>query len=330
MRKNKKPLILAMLLAIGIIAAVLAFGGDSEQTKETPTQEAGDAHGHEEGEAGEEGEHDEADGTEISEEAAQAAGIETAIAGPADIRETARLSGRVVLNQNRSALVKARFPGIVRGVFKEIGAPVKRGEKLATVESNDSLQVYAVPSPLDGVVLERNISVGDTAADMPIFTVADLSSLWVEFFVFAADMPNIQQGQAIQVRTLDGKAITESIIDTIQPMAESSSQTIVARATLDNASGQWRAGMTVQGDAVVRAQPVALAVPTSALQRMEGKDVVFVREGNRYRAAPVTTGLSDAQLTEITEGVSAGMEVVSKNSFVVKADIAKAGAEHEH
>lgn len=319
--KNKKPLLLG-LVAVVVIAGWFIFGTDTSPTKENAATHDHAEHGHDEAETG--------DSTEISDEAAQAAGIETAVAGPADIRETVRLSGRVILNQNRSAAVKARFPGIVRGVFKQVGEPVKRGEKLATVESNESLQVYAVPSPLDGVVLERNISVGDTAADTPIFTVADLSSLWVEFFVFAADMPNIQQGQPVQLRTLDGKLQAESVLDTIQPMAEASSQTVVARATLDNAGGQWRAGMTVQGDAVVRAQPVTLAVPTSALQRMEGKDVVFVREGTHYRAVPVSLGLADAQQTEITDGLSQGVEVVAKNSFVVKADIAKAGAEHEH
>lgn len=313
MKTNKKPLwLLVFIVAIG--AGLYAFSGTTPQ----PVA-AHDDH-----------ETAEANSTEISAEAAQASGIETTPAGPGEIRETVRLSGRVILNQNRSAAVKARFPGIVRGVFKQVGEPVKRGEKLATVESNESLQVYAVPAPLDGVVLARNISVGDSAADAAIFTVADLSTLWVEFFVFAADMPNIQQGQPIQIRTLDGKAVAESTLDTIQPMAEASSQTIIARATLDNTGGQWRAGMTVQGDAVVRAQPVALAVPTAALQRMDGSDVVFVRDGTQYRAVPVTIGMADAQRTEITTGLHAGDEVVSRNSFVVKADIGKAAAGHEH
>jgi|JI8StandDraft_2_1071088.scaffolds.fasta_scaffold17444_4 cobalt-zinc-cadmium efflux system membrane fusion protein len=318
MRKNKTPLLL-IALVIAAIAAFFIFDGEKLPENNAKATESGEHH--------EEGEQ--ADSTEITAEAAQAAGIETIVVGPGDIRETVQLTGRVILDQNRSAAVKARFPGVVRGVFKQVGEPVKRGEKLATVESNDSLQVYAVPSPLNGVVLERNISVGDTAADIPVFTVADLSKLWVEFFVFAADMPAIQQGQAIQLRTLDGKLTADSVLDTIQPMAEASSQTIVARATLDNSSGQWRAGMTVQGDAVVRAQPVNLAVPTIAIQRFEGKEVVFVREGTHYRAVPVTLGLADAKSTEITEGLSAGVEVVSKNSFLVKADISKAGAGHE-
>ncbi len=321
MKTNKKPVLL-LVVAMALAAALFFITAGGSASKDPVIA----AHDNDHGDAAD----DHGASTEISDDAARQAGIEIAIAGPADIRETVRLSGRVVLNQNRSAAVKARFPGIVRGVFKQVGDTVKRGEKLATVESNESLQVYAVVAPLDGVVLERNVSVGDTASDAPIFTVADLSSLWVEFFVFAADMPTIQQGQAIQIRTLDGVQQSESRLDTIQPMAEASSQTVIARATLDNRAGGWRAGMTVQGDAVIRAQPVALAVPTHALQRMDGRDVVFVRTGTRYRAVPVVPGMQDAESTEITDGLSAGMEVVSRNSFVVKADIAKAAAGHEH
>ena len=75
--------------------------------------------------------------------------------------------------------------------------------------------------------------------------------------------------------------------------------------------------------------PVALAVPTAAIQQMEGNSVVFVKEGERYTAMPVTTGHADADMTEITEGIAAGVEVVGTNSFIIKADIGKASAEHE-
>ena len=354
MRTNKKPLLLAVVLAAILIGGGLAFFG-GEKPEPAHHEEDADKHAHEEhkddhSESGEHGhgdadehahgkdEHDHGSGGEeahgdaaqISDESAKAMGIETVAAGPASIRETVRLSGRMVLNQNRSAEVKARFPGVVRSVLKQVGDSVKKGEKLATVESNESLQVYSVPSPLDGVVLELNVSVGDTAGDAPIFVVADLSSLWAEFFVFAGDMEKIRQGQAIILRSLDGKLTTNSTLRTIQPTAEASSQTVVARSEIDNASGSWRSGMTVQGYVVISESPVTLAVPSAAIQQMEGKDVVFVKSGTQYSAVPVTLGRADAELTEITAGVDAGAQVVSKGSFVVKADIGKAGAEHEH
>lgn len=325
MRSSKKPLIFLFMAAVLIAIATWFFASgptpvpeQEEHAHESAEEEHGDAHG------------ESSDETEISEASAATMGIETIAAGPATIRETVRLSGRVVLNQNRSAEVKARFPGVVRSVTKQVGDRVVRGEKLATVESNDSLQVYAVPAPLDGVMLERNISVGDTTGEAPVFVVADLASLWAEFFIFAGDMASIQQGQKMVVRTLDGTTTAETVLQTIQPTAEASSQTILARVELDNSTGAWRSGMTVQGDAVTKELPVTLAVPTAAIQRMDGNEVVFVREGNHYAAVPITTGLADMEMTEVTQGLEAGALVVSKNSFVVKADIGKAGAEHEH
>ncbi len=288
-----------------------------------------DEHGH----AHEDTAHNEhGDETTIAEDVAVSMGITVTTAGPATIRETIQLSGRMALNQNQSAQVKARFAGIVRSVKKDVGDTVKRGETLATVESNESLQVYAVPSPLSGTVLARSVSVGDMAGDAPIYSVADLSSLWVEFYVFAADMGAVQSGQNILVYTLDGKQSTTGSISAIQPAAEASSQSIIARGVIDNADNRWRPGMTVRVDAVTHETEVALAVPTSAIQRMEGNTVVFVRENgtDHYRAVPVTLGRSDSAMSEVTEGLVGGETVVGEGSFIVKADIAKAGASHDH
>lgn len=347
MMKPSKGLSIALLAAIGVIAGgVMLAGGDAKTGSGSPeaethahaehTQDRAESAGHAHGDADEHGHedkdhgHDHADATEISDEAAASMGIRTVQAGPYPIRETIRLSGRVMLNQNRSAAVKARFPGVVRNVFKQVGDAVKRGDTLATVESNESLQVYAVPAPLDGVVLERNASIGDTAGDAAIFTVADLGSLWAEFFVFAGDMDAIRQGQPIILRTLDGKVSAESTLATIQPTAEVSSQTVLARAVIDNSAGYWRAGMTVQGYAVTAETDVAVSVPNEAIQSVEGKTVIFTKQGQLYTARPVKTGRKDAMRTQITHGLKAGEDVVAEGSFIVKADIGKSGAAHEH
>lgn len=317
MRKDKKHLVAVLLLAAG----VFFMSGNSESMAGEEPGHTEEGHGHED---------EVVDSTVISNESAAAMGIETVIAGPSAIKETVRLSGRMVLNRNRSAEVKARFPGVVRDVFRQAGDSVKRGDKLAAIESNESLQVYAVPAPLDGVVLERTISVGDTAGEQPIFTVADLSSLWAEFFIFAADMGSVHQGQPIIIRSLDGKVSAMSMVQAIQPTAEASSQTVLARAEVANAEGNWRSGMTVQGYVVISEQAVGIAVPNTAIQQLEGKDVVFVKTATRYTATPITRGKADAEMTEIVAGLLPGKEVVSDGSFIVKADIGKAGAEHEH
>ncbi len=313
-----------ILLVIILAMAVVGYWAFASRHAETP----GSSQGGEEA-RGEEHAETPPDSTEITQEAAQAAGIKTETAGAGFISETVNLSGRITLNQNRSAQVKARFPGIVREVKKGQGEPVAVGDVMATVESNDSLQVYPVTSPIAGVVLARNTNVGDVAGETPLFTVADVSDVWAEFHVFPRDIDKIVGGQKVRVTSFEGQHTGEATIAVVLPLAESSSQTVIARVTLPNPQGLWRSGMTVRGDAVINEKEVPLAVKTSAVQRMEGKTVVFVQTGDRFTMRPIKAGAGDNQWTEVLEGLQPGETYVSGNSFIIKADIGKAGAEHE-
>lgn len=285
----------------------------------------GDGHGHEEG-----GEEEGGDKTKISDAAAANSEISVLEAGPATIHDVVSLTGRITLNQNTSANVKARFAGIVRSVNKGLAESVTTGETLATVESNDSLLVYPVKSPITGVILQRNTNVGDVAGEQPLFVVADMSNVWAEFFIFPRDIARIKNNQKIHINATDESMKTEATISSLLPVAEASSQTVIARVTIDNPEGQWRSGMTVRGDVVVAEKPVSVAVASSAIQRQEGANVVFVKSGENYEARKVEIGLGDGEWTEIRSGLKAGESYVAQNSFVVKADIGKAGAEHEH
>lgn len=320
--------------------------GDKDEHAHTPEAKGGDEHGHDHGEAkpadehgegdehghgghGEEGGH--AEESKISDNAAKNLNIEVLEAGSGMVQETVSVSGRVTLNQNTTAQVKARFPGIIRSVVKEPGEVVKAGDTLATVESNDSLQVYAVKSPVSGTIITRNANVGELASDTPLFVVADLSKLWAELFVFSKDGEKLKAGQKVLIQCLDDPVSTQSTIALVLPTAEASSQTVVARAVIENTDNHWRSGMNIRADVVLTEKEVPLAVKTEAIQRMEGNNVVFVaEEGGTYKAQPVELGASDAAWTEIKSGITAGQRYVAKNSFVVKADIGKAGAEHEH
>lgn len=270
-----------------------------------------------------------ADKTEISQSSAEAMKIEVLQAGPATIHQTIGLTGKITLNQNNVAQVRARFPGIVRSVNKSIADEVKKGEILAKVESNESLQVYAVVSPLNGIVLGRNTNVGDVADTESMFVVADLSELWAEFFIFSRDVERIQPGQKIDIKSLTDETSTEAVLANLLPTTESSSQTVVARVTIANPDNKWRAGMTVRGDVVLSERDVALAVKTSAIQRQEGGHVVYVQKGNKYEMRKVDLGQSDREWTEILSGLEKGDSYVATNSFIVKADIGKSEAAHE-
>jgi cobalt-zinc-cadmium efflux system membrane fusion protein len=287
-----------------------------------------DAHGEDDGH-GHGGEHEEGR-TEIDDDAAKTAGIVVSKAGPATIKDVLTLTGRVVLNRNTTADVKARFPGIVRSVKVNLGQKVSKGQALASVESNESLSVYTVSSPTDGVVLTRNTNVGNVAGDAPIFTIADLSDVWAEFHVFPRDLGKVQEGQMVRVHTLEDRKRIEAPISMLLPTADALSQTVIAVVTIPNAKNAWRAGMSVEGDVHIAESNVPLAIKKDAVQRMENNTVVFVKEGGGYEMRPVTLGKSDGNMVEVREGLKAGEHYVSEGSFIVKADIGKSEAGHDH
>lgn len=288
-----------------------------------------DDHGHGGGAHGGHDEHEEGK-TEIAPDAAKKAGVSIEKTAPAKIGKVIPLTGRITINQNAKAEVRARFPGIVRSVKVNLGESVEKGQILAVVESNESLKDYNVTAPIDGTILARNTNLGDVANGEPLFTIADLSNVWAKFHIFPKDADMIAAQQSVRVHTLDEGKEGEAAISMLFPTADALSQTLVAIAQLENEEGMWRPGMTVEGDVTVSQKQVTLAVRESALQTMEDQTVVFIKSGDSYEMKPVKTGISDGTYVEITSGLSAGQSYVSEGSFIIKADILKSGAAHEH
>lgn len=273
---------------------------------------------------------EEAEQTTIDPTYAKEMKIETETASAGFVHQTVSLTGKITLDKNHVAQIRARFPGIVRDVKVNIGDKVKKGQVLATVESNESLQVYAVTSPLSGIILGRNTSIGDTAESEAMFVVADLTHLWAEFFIFSRDASMVQAGQTVRVKSLIDDTETEATLVNLLPTTENSSQTVVARVDIDNSNDAWRAGMNVRGDVILSRREVPVAIKTSALQRQGDNNVVYISHDKTYVMRKVEIGQSDREWTEILSGLQPGETYVSKNSFIVKADIAKSEAEHAH
>lgn len=269
--------------------------------------------------------------TTIGAKIAEDSGIRVAPVQAGTIADEHEVQGLLTPVEGRVAQVAARFPGPVRGLDAEIGDRVRAGQRLATIESNLSLSSYAVTAPIAGTVLARSASVGGVAAEgAPLYEIADLSTLWVDLHVFGADATHIGAGAPVVVTRLADGATARSTIARVLPGTATASQSTIARAVIDNGDGAWRPGSAVRARITVALAEVALAVPLAALQELDGLAVVFVREGERYRARAVATGRRDASRTEVLSGIEAGDEVVVEQSFVVKADIEKAGAGHDH
>ncbi len=267
--------------------------------------------------------------TSIAESMAGEAGIETDIAGPAVILEAVSLTGRIQTDPNRLSQVRPRFPGVVQTVHFNLGDTVKSGDVLATVQSDESLQTYAIRAPLGGLIVSRDIQVGESTGDKLLFTIADLSLLWVELDVFSRDLQRVQAGQEARIVTFDGFEVS-GIIDWVSPLAAHASQSVRARVPMPNPDGRLRPGQFVRGEVTVARHDVPLAVLKTGLQRFRDFQVVFARFGDTYEVRMLDLGRNDGERIEVLGGLEAGTEYVSVNSYLVKADIEKSGASHDH
>tara|TARA_R110002096_G_scaffold349151_1_gene542262 strand:+ start:647 stop:1681 length:1035 start_codon:yes stop_codon:yes gene_type:complete len=342
-------IIFTLLLLIGIGIAIEGYGGhfinqayaetdqhDHENENEGHDHENEDeSHKHDEDDHGEQNnERDDHEGENeatIQPDAAKRAGIATDQVSPETLHKSTILTGRVMLNRDNTYAVRARFPGIVKKVNVRWGQQVNKGQVLATIESNDSLLTYSVYAPRSGVVLKRNTNVGDVANGDTLFTIADLTTVWAEFHIFPRDLPLIKEQQVVRIHALESNDNAKSKIDMLLPTADAASQTVIAIVPILNEGGIWRVGMIIEGHVEIGEKMAGLAVKEEALQTMNEKPVVFIKENEKtYVPREVEIGESDGNYVEILAGLQLGEEYVSQGSFRIKADLLKSTAEHEH
>ena len=271
------------------------------------------------------------EGVELSDAKVAAAGIELLKAGPGTLHDSIFLNGIIQPNQEMLVQVTPRCPGVVREVRKRVGDRVEKGEVLATVESNQSLTVYQLVAPLAGIIIDRQVALGEHIGEQKAaFTVADLSNVWIDFSVYRRDLNRVRVGDTVMIDVEDGGPKIEAKLSYISPVGNSDTQSALARAVVSNAELRLRPGLFVTGRLLLTAKPVNIAVKSSALQTVENRTVVFVRVGDKFEVRDVELGDRDSEHVEIVFGLLEGDVYAAKNSFVVKAEMAKGTAAHEH
>lgn len=268
--------------------------------------------------------------TTIAQAQADAAGVAVEKTGPATIEETVTLAGRIELQPQGRAEVGAWFPGRILEMTKRIGERAEKGETLARVTASSSLQTYAIPAPISGAIVERRANVGDVAGEAPLYVIADATQVHAEFYVYPRDAERLAASQPVTVRSLDGKTTIEAEIETILPSADMMTQTIVAHVELPNDELAWRPGQAVEGVVVVGKDSVPLAVKTEALQRFRDFTVVYARVGDTYEVRMLELGRRTPEWTEVLGGVDPGVDYVTSNAFLIRQDVEKSGASHDH
>jgi cobalt-zinc-cadmium efflux system membrane fusion protein len=267
--------------------------------------------------------------TRIAPDVAAAFGLETEVAGPAVIEDRVAVFGRIVTDPARVREINARFDGAIRSVDVQLGERVEAGRRLATIESNESLQSYSITAPIGGIVTERSANGGEQTAGRELFTITDTSVVWAELAVFPAERARIRPGQSVTVEPTSGGPTVAGAIAQISPTA-AANQAVSARVVIDNADGEFPPGTHVTASILVAEHEVPLAVRRTGLQPFRDFTVVYAQIGDEYEVRMLELGRQDHEWIEVLGGLRPGTRYVTENSFVLKADIEKSGAVHDH
>jgi RND family efflux transporter MFP subunit len=192
--------------------------------------------------------------------------------------------------------------------------------ELARIALNDTV----IRAPLSGVVSKRHAQAGEKLSpDSPVFSIVDLKQLTLDAQVPASDIPRVKVGQEVQFkvdgikdRNFAGKVLR------INPAAEAGSRAMLVYIGVDNPDGALRAGMFAKGVVTTEKSAAHPLLPLGAVQKENGKDVVYRVDGGKVVVQPVTLGLKneDAGMVEALDGIAPGATVLA-----VKLDGVKPG-----
>jgi len=210
-----------------------------------------------------------------------------------------------------------------------VAANAKQEEKAG---SPSSLRRYELRSPLAGRVIDRKVDVGTAVGKegdpAEVYTIADLSVLWADISVLTSDLDLIKEGAAVSITPANGETDkrSEGKAVFVSPVLSPDTRSARVIAELPNEAAAWRPGAFATAEIEIARDEVAVLVPRSALQKIDGNTVVFVRTENGFERREIKLGRGDDDSIEVTAGLQPGDEIVIKNSFLLKAELGKAGA----
>jgi cobalt-zinc-cadmium efflux system membrane fusion protein len=194
----------------------------------------------------------------------------------------------------------------------------------ATPEGGEGRHVLR--APFAGTVVARDAVAGKTAtAGQVLVQVADLSTMWAQLEVPESDAARVRPGQPVRI-VLEGTSAEprEATISRVAPAVDPASRTVRARVELPNRDRTLKAGVFVRAQIRVTADRDALVVPREAVQRAEGRSLVFVKRGEGlFEPVAVRTGEVDREVVEVVSGLEPGAQVVTTGAFLLKTEIMK-------
>ena len=267
--------------------------------------------------------------TLIEEKVAEAMEIDTEFVGAAKLHKTIKVYGKLVLPANAKRQIQARFEGEIKQVHVALGDVVKKGQLLITIESNESLQSNQIKAPIAGVITEQKANTGEQSGQRVLLEITQSNKLLAELAVFPMDVASIRQSPPVTVMVNGHNATIDTAISGNR-LGMRDDQARLFLADVDNSSGLLTEGMFVTALIEIETFEVPLAVKRVGLQAFRDFTVVYAKVGEQYEVRMLELGREAGEWVEVLSGIDAGTEYVTNNSYIIKADIEKSGASHDH
>lgn len=197
--------------------------------------------------------------------------------------------------------------------------------------------VFPLTAPLAGIVIEKKATVGALSGPSdPLFTVADLSTVWIEASLGEAQIAKVRQGAKASVTVgAYPNELFNGRVTYIANLLDKDTRTIAARIEVDNKDGRLKPEMfataTIDvGGASTKASTEVLTVPDEAIVLLQGQPTVFVFEHGGYEQRAIELGEKLSGRTVIKSGVETGEQVVSKGAYALKARLLKSQISDTH
>ncbi len=196
---------------------------------------------------------------------------------------------------------------------------------------------YILKAPISGVISKKDLVIGENVQSASqLFTIDQLDQLWLEFIVPNAEIVGLSPNQKIEFKSLQTDKIYKAVIQTLNIEADAQTGRLQVRAKVQSSTAELRPNLMVN---VLLPQPsdsTALRILQSAVQNVDGKNVVFVatqqEQHVEFHPMPIKLGQSskDSQYIEVLSGLNQGQKYAAQGSFLLKSELEKGEASHEH
>src|ERR1043165_1768554 len=232
--------------------------------------------------------------------------------------EVAKATAENSVNGTKAALTAARRKLLILGLSEAtIDALAKKTDLAAT---------FSLNSPIDGIVVERNATIGaSVGTDANLFKIIDLSRVWIDANVFEKDLQQVRPGQEVKltVTAFPGSTFSGRVI-LINSVVDPDTRTVKVRTEVANPDGRLKPDMFANVQIVTALNRTAISLPQSAVLNDEGKTIVFIAKGNGYEKRQVQAGIQNNDRVEIVDGLNAGDKVVVKGNYLLLEQIGRA------